>query len=227
MDEFGDILARPNIHHAYIIESIEEQALELLARLIESKRKIKRLANPDFVVLSHDTFGIDESHALIALQSKTSESGTRYILVSAGKITPEAQNALLKVFEEPNLGTHFFIILPTLNNILPTLRSRVHTHSFGKGHTVDATKFMSLTIPERISWLEDVLVHPEDDRERTQKQAIVLDILAGLEFLVQNLETNKKVMAVEALIEARRYINDPAVSYKLILTNLALNLPVV
>jgi len=227
MNGFSELLGS-KLHHAYLIEATDEGALESLADLIEKKLSFTRLGNPDFIVISYDTFGIDESHSLIRLQSQTAESGRKYILISAGKITTEAQNALLKVFEEPTPGTHFFVILPTLQNILPTLRSRVYVFSArNSSEDIDVPKFVSLSLPERLLWLEQLTEHPEDEGEKTKKQKAISNLLNNLEILVSNLDSgDAKMQAVGSIIEARKYLNDTAPSHKLLLGNLALSFPV-
>jgi hypothetical protein len=51
--------------------------------------------------------------------------GRVFILNAADLITPEAQNALLKVTEEPPKGVRFIFTLENSHNLLPTLRSRL------------------------------------------------------------------------------------------------------
>lgn len=46
------------------------------------------------------------------------------VLAPAERITPEAANALLKMLEEPPVGTLFVLATDALDDVLPTLRSR-------------------------------------------------------------------------------------------------------
>lgn len=50
----------------------------------------------------------------------------RIILIDqAHRLTLEAQNALLKLLEEPTNGTLFILTVPVIQSVLPTIRSRV------------------------------------------------------------------------------------------------------
>lgn len=47
-----------------------------------------------------------------------------FIVRDANTMTPEAQNSLLKVLEEPPAGVYFFLLCDTASALLPTVRSR-------------------------------------------------------------------------------------------------------
>lgn len=72
---------------------------------------------------------IDMVRSLISrLKLKALGSGTvrRVVLIEdAGKLSIEAQNAMLKMLEEPPAGT-VFILTAEENSLLPTIESRVH-----------------------------------------------------------------------------------------------------
>ncbi len=58
-----------------------------------------------------------------------------YIISDADKMTSQAQNALLKLFEEPPKGVYFFLLCSTAAELLPTVRSRapeLRTEVFGE-----------------------------------------------------------------------------------------------
>lgn len=48
-----------------------------------------------------------------------------YLIEEADSMTVAAQNALLKVLEEPRGDTHFFLLTDQFTHLLPTIRSRV------------------------------------------------------------------------------------------------------
>jgi DNA polymerase-3 subunit delta' len=57
---------------------------------------------------------------------KTKSSNKRIIIIdSAERITEQAQNAFLKLLEEPNQFTYFIIAAHSTTNLLPTILSRV------------------------------------------------------------------------------------------------------
>ncbi len=75
---------------------------------------------------------IDQVRKLIAtLPVKPFESELRVSIIKGGdKMTPEAQNALLKSLEEPELQNVFIITAENLEKMLNTIRSRCQVLSF-------------------------------------------------------------------------------------------------
>lgn len=60
-----------------------------------------------------------------ALSRHSLEGGRRVILIeNAEKMTPQAQNCLLKTLEEADAGTYFLLTSDTESALLPTIRSR-------------------------------------------------------------------------------------------------------
>lgn len=78
------------------------------------------------ITLTYDRLGIGEARTLQSLAySKPAESTYKCIVFRAYDITVEAQNALLKLLEEPPVSTRCVIIVPHTLRLLPTLLSRV------------------------------------------------------------------------------------------------------
>ncbi len=69
-------------------------------------------------------FGIALAREVIA-QSYLASARKRFIILSAPKFSIEAQNALLKILEEPPKNVQFVMIVPSKNAILPTIISRL------------------------------------------------------------------------------------------------------
>ena len=81
--------------------------------------------NPDFWQGDYNVFKIADSRKINeAHLNKPVKYDRKIFVISANFITKDAQNSLLKIFEEPNPGTHFFVIMPQ-NILLSTLRSRM------------------------------------------------------------------------------------------------------
>ncbi len=71
-------------------------------------------------------FKIDDAREVIA-QSHMASAQTKTLILCAPKYRIEAQNALLKILEEPPIKTKFILIAPSKNAILPTIISRLRT----------------------------------------------------------------------------------------------------
>ncbi|MGB2580434.1 MAG: hypothetical protein WBC83_01960 [Minisyncoccia bacterium] len=144
------------LHHAHVIEGAYDIVAPAITVAIAKHLGIDAQGNPDFVVQHHESFGVDEARSLKSAQARSGFGSSRKIFVIGTKsFTREAQNALLKTFEEPTAGTHFFIILPRAEALLPTLLSRVLVVS-GKIEYEDdakalAEKFINTSLEERFA----------------------------------------------------------------------------
>jgi DNA polymerase III gamma/tau subunit len=130
------------LHHAYCIVGERGSVSGELLEFFEKDLKVKTIGNPDFWRGEFDSLAILDAREIREMQgmkafggnpirtngdkSPTSNgAGKKIFLILANKITREAQNALLKVFEEPTADTHFFLIMPSIEGLLPTLKSRL------------------------------------------------------------------------------------------------------
>jgi hypothetical protein len=83
-------------------------------------------ANPDIIVLRYGLCSVEDARKVRELaQVKSAQGGWKLIVVSAGRIFHEAQNALLKLFEEPPEKTMLVLVIGSEGQLLPTLRSRL------------------------------------------------------------------------------------------------------
>ena len=91
-------------------------------------------SHPDVRVMKPEkrTIGVDEVRALIdALSLRTYEGGKHIVIIEqADRLTPPAQNALLKTLESPAGEALFFLITDAPGAILPTIVSRCQTVRF-------------------------------------------------------------------------------------------------
>src|SRR5688572_29123774 len=138
-----------NLHHAYLIVGDRGEAETSLHDFF-LREGVKLTNSPDFFLYKETLFGIDEARSLSLNASRKAFIERKIFLILPEKITHEAQNALLKTFEEPNANTHFFLVVPDENIVLPTLRSRMEVVRIeGSAPGKDADKFLKLTPAER------------------------------------------------------------------------------
>ena len=202
--------------------------------LISRELGIVTTSNPDFWVGEFDTFGIDDSRAIKELQSRRPFAGERKIFVLCVHFfTREAQNSLLKVFEEPTAHTHFFIITPNTESLLPTLKSRLflitpHRHqesqeSSGNDEAFSATDFLKRSRAKRLELLKDII-------ESKDKNRAIL-FLNELEHALYQVSAKGGPMTKdvrETFTEIgtyRSYLNDRSPSIKMLLEHIALTAP--
>ncbi len=113
------------MHHANIIIN-KGSCKDFVFDILEKDLNFNVKANPDFLLFENESFGIDDARDLALWTiGKPLVGEMKVSLLIIKSITPEAQNALLKVLEEPPPGTYIFINLESLGGILPTFLSRV------------------------------------------------------------------------------------------------------
>src|SRR4051812_19924268 len=94
--------------HAYLVQGGVE-ALETVSTLLE-KSGVETKGNPDVLMRSYTSFTMDDARALSERATLRGRGvGGRVFVIAAPTIAPDAQNALLKTFEEPSAGARFFL----------------------------------------------------------------------------------------------------------------------
>lgn len=169
-----------------------------------------------------ERFGIDEARALIALASLKNLSETTF-LIAAASLTTEAQQALLKLFEEPQRGTVFVLLAPH-GALLPTLRSRMLPYEKSQISNLKsqaATKFLKLSPKERSAEVAKILKDDEGVRERVREFINALEQELYRHFKKQ--PTLRR--ALEDVAKVRSYLGDRSPSLKMLLEYMATSLP--
>ncbi len=163
--------------------------------------------------------GIDEVRQITTASSSKSLSESDYVFVIVtANITLEAQNALLKIFEEPPKGTIFYLIIPAETLLLPTLRSRfiLADSAVTKLDNVTATDFMQLGYSERLELIADKI----KKKDAGWMETLVVGL--GQIDKEQNFEANFK----HSLLLCESYFRIRGAGKKMLLEELALSLPV-
>ena len=113
--------------HAYLLcgdGEVCRKIAEETARAILSEKNLE--SNPDFSRRRFGLFGINDSHNLTSWAATKSFSGQGKVFVmEVFSFNMESSNALLKTLEEPGEKIHFFIIVSSVETVMPTLRSRL------------------------------------------------------------------------------------------------------
>ncbi|MEI8124096.1 MAG: hypothetical protein WCG60_02940, partial [bacterium] len=108
------------LHHAYCIIGDSEKIILDLQKILKKEFDFPISENPDFWYGKYDILDIEDSRKLKELHlNKPTVHNKKVFVVSTNFITEKAQNAMLKLFEEPSGQTHFFLIMPSAQNIIP------------------------------------------------------------------------------------------------------------
>lgn len=159
-----DTLNVNNLHHAYLIEGDKGFVLPQLISFL-NKNNLPSIANPDFFYINLDIFKMEDARNLKSVFVNKSFSGKKIIIISTNNFLNEAQNALLKIFEETPENTHLFFVLPDSFLILPTLKSRFSLIFFKK-EIKDFSRiedFMKMSLSQKIDFLKQLLIDDEED----------------------------------------------------------------
>lgn len=193
--------------HAYLVEA----PLSAHARIVEIvgvSLDITFSGNPDVYVRAFESLGVDDARSLkdIASTKPIARNG-RVFVVSIGAMTVEAQNALLKLLEEPGEGMVFVLSIPRADVLLPTVRSRMQRVHLPDSHEKEEYKaardFLAADVSKRLTIVGKLL------KDKDVQAAD--ELLTGIERIVsQTLHTDalhqhKSVRILHALWSARRY----------------------
>jgi hypothetical protein len=112
--------------HAYVAAGEKDAMLEEARGFAARELGLSGAANPDIIVRSYALFSVEDARALRDIAALAPVGGgEKAVIVSVERMFHEAQNALLKLFEEPPEGTTLILIVPTAGIVLGTLRSRL------------------------------------------------------------------------------------------------------
>jgi len=222
-----------DLYHAYGIHgNVDTISVEVLV-YIKKELGITIENNPDFIRERYETLTIDNVRSLRDVHAgmKFSDTDPRIFLLEIFGATREAQNGLLKMLEEPKEGNHFFIIIPSMDILLPTLRSRlqiVNSNNDNNENKIvahEATTFIAANLKDRMATVAAMATAVSD--EKTTKHSVI-SFLNSLEYALyvkagmpDKRAQKANVFATIAL--ARAYMNDRAPSVKMLLEYVALS----
>lgn len=222
-----------SLHHAYFLVGEIEEIFSKLKDFLEKSVGVKTRGNPDFWVGKFNTLTIDEARDITeASERKDFGGGKKIFIIQADFITEEAQNALLKVFEEPTASTHFFII-SSQDILLPTLRSRIHLIDVSKVPFDTEQKLsriildnigesiLKLKLKDRLAKVKEI-TDAISDEEKTKQDAILL--LNQIEKELHNNGVEKSTSSLKVCELTRASLYDRGAPVKMILENLMLSI---
>lgn len=221
------MFSRESLHHAYFIEGERAHVLADLEAFLTEAFNIVRQGHPDVHYAEYESFGIDDGRGLQEMQTVRPLAGERKIfIIAVDAMTSEAQNSLLKVFEEPTAGTHFFIISSSRRILLPTLRSRVIivAHPSSKESSAsdiaqDARAFMAMSPKDRLAYVAGMI----EEKDKALAEGFLLSLVGELRGSgLESVAPSARLKAIREILSLVPYLKDRAPSVKLILERVAL-----
>jgi hypothetical protein len=220
--------------HAYYYAGDTEEGIERSLAFIEKELGLPKVGNPDVVVMRYGLLSVDDARTLGDFARQAPVTGSKKaIVISADRLFHEAQNALLKLFEEPPEGTSLFLIVPSEGIVLATLRSRMTPlpGERGKGESVLVEEFLSGTKAAREKIVAKILDRAKADKDE-EKQAGRRDARALAEgllcaaYVAQEKSASKETqLFLEDLNIFMPILHDRAAPLKPIFEHLLITLP--
>ncbi|MCB0907155.1 MAG: DNA polymerase III subunit delta' [Nocardioidaceae bacterium] len=103
-------------------------------------------SHPDVTVVRTDklSIGVDEVRDLVRRAALAPVGAARQVMVieDSDRLTEQAANALLKAIEEPTEHTVWLLCAPTVEDVLPTIRSRCRFVGLTTPTTADVTAYL-------------------------------------------------------------------------------------
>ncbi|MGH7249416.1 MAG: hypothetical protein ACREGC_00395 [Minisyncoccia bacterium] len=229
-----------NPHHAYLIEGKRESVLLEILKFLKSLG-VETTGNPDFININLDTFKIDDARNLKSYGAEKSFTGGKKIfIISANSFLLEAQNGLLKMFEEPIPDSHFFIIVPDSNTLLKTFVSRfyfIKEKGDSRSESLGVEKFLVAPLKSRVDFIKELLTEAESEDEEGNEilvlessRAKAIKFLNELETLLhRKVFTEKREKAdtdfFQHVFKVREYLRMPGSSAKSLMESVAIVVP--
>ena len=202
-------------HHAYLSYSHSLETSSVPLEYQKSGVDVYHIVTPRIT--------IDDARSLTLLsEQRPFEAKKRVFVLVTTDIALEAQNALLKLFEEPPRHAEFYVVVPKTAFLLPTLRSRLASLEEGiieQGTDTNDSyaSFVCLSYAKRLQLIAE--------KTKAKDVAWIEDVVRGFEVSTEKATTHKEVMLKTVLL-IRSYIGSKGASTKMLLEELALVLPV-
>lgn len=196
----------------------------ILALLAEEG--FQTIGNPDIDIRTYPSLGAKDARDWCERTIMKSVTGTRrvFILV-APNLTTDAQNTMLKTLEEPAGDALIFIVVPSPDSLLATIRSRAQMLTLSTDASVsaiDAHIFLKSSPQMRLDMLKPL--YAKDDDDERDISALIM-FLSSLERILYTRMPQSRD-GIEAVYRARKYASDKGSLLKILLEHVALLAPV-
>jgi DNA polymerase III delta prime subunit len=220
-------------HHAYFYAGEQEAGVAAAFSYAKETLGLTAENNPDVIIFRYGLFSVDDARRVIRLasQSAVGDEG-KFMVISAERIFHEAQNALLKLFEEPPPNTTLVLVVPSSGILLTTLRSRmlplVHKEN---ALNAEAQEFIDAAPAAREKLIGKLLERTKSDKDE-EKQAArgeALRLLEGLQMAAYGAWQKKKSKDLQLFMgDLDRFIpilHERSAPLKLIFEHILLTVP--
>ena len=193
---------------------------------VDTLWKELRIESIAHILYDQTVLDIDTARKII-LWANTPYASNKIALISFHTSTLPAQNALLKILEEPHIRVKFILVTTNKYTIIDTLYSRLQHLQIEKNITsikndeaktfLGTTHIQRMKLPYIVTLLAAVDEEERKDREGVKTFILSLAMTLGLD--------SRHSQHISTTLEMAQYAADPSVSGKSILEYLSLLLP--
>ena len=221
---------------SFIISSKTEERQVILAQNLCDERNIDQFDRTVISLVNETSLGIDMVKKLLQkvfLKPRNSEDKA-VIITNASLLTLPAQNALLKLLEEPPEHTYLFLLVDSVDSLLPTILSRCQvikdissqsTLSQGEKQKIiqDYLLWTTQDIGSALKLAERMAKNKENLLSHLEKVLIAVDNLLQKE-VGEGKEVKPQALRLQALQKTYRALQKTNTNPRLTLEHLFLNL---
>ncbi len=231
MNIFNKLLPE-DLYHSYLIEGDPENAgLELIEYL--KNKKIIKDNDPDFFYQKYESLTIKDSREIKEWHSRlpTNENSRKICLVGTSFINREAEQALLKIIEEPGIKTHFFIITPDISILVDTIKSRTHSVKYKEEQDKEikelAQKIISSPLKTKLDLIAKIIKDKKSEDSSGPLRRYASSLLGEIERTIylnfkKDPKNKENIFKLKELEENKKYLNNSGAAVKMILEHIAL-----
>jgi len=209
-EDLKNLSSANRLSHSYLIHGsnpdLKISLIKDFARFLEKKENPNTPLS-DFLIFgsSSQKIGIDSIRDLKRfLFQKPFFSSKRIAVVSfAENLTPEAQNSLLKISEEPLPSSLIFLLVSNKETLLPTILSRFQTLFFSSledsENSSSASQFLKSDFKKRLLIIKDILEEDKNSEGTPASNSFVRSLIIELSKDTQkNSSALKKVLKLNS-----------------------------
>lgn len=213
--------------HAYAVEGDRASGIAAVRAYAAEALGLGE-THPDIIVLEYGLFSVDDAREVVRFASSSPIQGDKkLILIAATRIFHEAQNALLKLFEEPPARVTLVLCVPSLGQLLPTLRSRMLILPSGTAIN-GAKEFLALDTEGRGKYIAKLLERTKSDKDQEKQIARgeLLELLEGITRAAYAAkEGEERTLLLQDLESFLPILHERSAPLKLIFEHLLIVLP--
>ncbi len=225
-----NLLFPRDLYHSYIVEGDPENTPILLREYLESRKDIGE-NNPDIFYQNYDSFTINNVSDIKDWHNKLGLTNKKRICIISTKfINREAEQALLKLIEEPQSNTHFFIIVPNSSLLADTILSRTHLVKILNSNIAFeklAKDFINASVDSRLKMVAEIIEDNKNNENSGGLRHQTIELMNEIEKYYFNLFKNDRnntntQFILNEIQKNRTYLSTPGASVKMILEHIAL-----